>query len=429
MAKYTRSKATPARVLALELTRELRQRDAYLRELVDTARDTANLESEEFAYAQVLSFGVVMASGTLDEAINRSLNSPRDIKPKVRDALRISAYELLFLHKPAHVVVDQGVELVRHVVKQAAGLANAVLRKMVDDAQAFPWGDPTQDDTAFARQYGIAPWLATRLITEYGRERAAEILEASLSPAPTYLRENPFAAQDVFASDLSAQFVASLLPLDAPILEIGAGRGTKTMLIESRAFENLGHSVVVHAVDLHQYRAELLAKRMESFGIDTVIAHAGDACELDVLEGLPREFPSVLVDAPCSGTGTLRRHPEIRWRLNAQDVDDLASLQLRMLESAAERVSAGGTLIYATCSVLVQENEELVQAFLKSEIGSQFVVKPLDALVVPRGSLLKGGDAPLELPENWEISPEGYFASYPASDAPDGHFAVILQRR
>lgn len=429
MAKHARSKATPARLLALELTRELRQRDAYMRELIDTARRSTELGSEEFAYAQVLSFGVAMTCGTLDEAINRSLNSPRDIKPKVRDALRISAYELLFLRKPAHVVVDQGVELVRHVVKQAAGLANAVLRKMVNDAQVFPWGDPVQDDDAFARQFGVAPWFATRLIAEFGRDCAAEMLEACLAPAPTYLRENPFAPEDAFASDLSAQFVASLVDLDGSILEIGAGRGTKTMLMESRAFENLGHTVPIHAVDLHGYRAKLLEERMSGFGISEVHVHAGDACELDTIEGLPQEFSSVLVDAPCSGTGTLRRHPEIRWRLSSKDVDDLASLQLAMLESAARQVAPSGVLVYATCSILSQENEEVVRAFLASETGSQFVIRPLDKLVVPQGAMLAGSDAPIELPGNWASTPEGFFASRPALDAPDGHFAAVLQRR
>lgn len=104
----------------------------------------------------------------LDEAIDRSLSSPRDVKPKVRDALRISAYEMLFLRKPEHVVVDQGVELVRSVTPRAAGLANAVLRKMAFDARDFPWGDMATDDAAWARSFGMPEWLAVRLADEYG---------------------------------------------------------------------------------------------------------------------------------------------------------------------------------------------------------------------------------------------------------------------
>ena len=220
---------------------------AYLRELVNSARETTQLPPEEFDFAQVLAFGAVMCQGTLDEAINRSLSSPRDIKPKVRDALRISAYELLFLRKPEHVVVDQGVELVRCVTPRAAGFANAVLHKMARDARDFPWGDVKTDDAAWARSFGMPLWLAERLAAQYGRDVATTVMEADLRPAPRYLRDNPFDPDNPFACDLSAQRVADLVPLDGTILEIGAGRGTKTMLLESRAFETLGHTVPIHA--------------------------------------------------------------------------------------------------------------------------------------------------------------------------------------
>lgn len=382
----------------MRLTRDVRLRDAYLRELVDAQRSETTFPAEEFAFAQVLAFGVVMCSGTLDELINRNLSSLHDIKPKVRDALRISAYELLFLHKPDHVVVDQGVELVRHVTPRAAGLANAVLRKMIADAQQFPWGDPTIDDDAFARSVGMPQWICTRLIAQYGRGQAADILQACLASAPAYLRENPFIPDEPYACDLSAQHVASLVPLDGMILEIGAGRGTKTMLLESRALETLGHTVPIHAVDLHEYRKHLLEQRMDQNGIEGVVAHVGDARNLDAIEGLPTAFESALVDAPCSGTGTLRRHPEIRWRLTPHDVDELAGLQLALLRSTAMRMAPGALLVYATCSIFEEENQQVVDAFLASpDMGE------------------------------WQRV-EKDFQSLPQLGGPDGHFACILRR-
>ena len=428
MAKRVRNKANPGRVLAYEFTREVRQRDAFLRELIDARRQTSALSSEDFAFAQVLSFGVIMCSGTLDVAINRSLKNPRDIKPKVRDCLRISAYELLFLHKPDHVVVNEGVELVRHVAARASGLANAVLRKMALDAQAFPWGDADEDDGAFARELGVPTWLAVRLIGQYGRQSAQRMLSACLEAAPTYLRDNPFMQGERFASDLSAQFVASLVPLDEPMLEIGAGRGTKTMLMESRALEELEHSVAIHALDLHEYRAQLLEERMRANGVGGVTAHCGDARKLDEVEGLPTQFESVFVDAPCSGTGTLRRHPEIRWRLSPEDVDELAQLQLAMLKQAAGRVASGGTLVYATCSVFEQENQGVIEAFLASDEGEAFHVCALDGLHVPAGAVLSDGSAVDVVPANWRVDELGCFTSVPASNAPDGHFACVLMR-
>lgn len=392
------SKATPARLLALKLTREVRNRDAYLRELVSSARETTRLPPEEFDFAQVLAFGVVMCRGTLDEAVNRSLSSPRDVKPKVRDALRISAYELLFLHKAEHVVVDQGVELVRCVTPRAAGFANAVLHKMARDARDFPWGDVSTDDAAWARSFGMPLWLAQHLDDEYGHEQATAIMGADLHPAPRYLRDNPFNPDSPFACDLSAQRAAALVPLEGTVLEIGAGRGTKTMLLESRAFETLGHTVPIHAVELHEYRARLHAERMQQAGIEDVMSLAGDACALDAIDGILPHYDAVLLDAPCSGTGTMRRHPEIRWNLTPDDVAELAALQRALLDEAARYVIPGGTLVYATCSILGEENQQVVDGFLAAQ---------------PQGA--------------WQLG-VGSFASLPTLDGPDGHFAAVLQR-
>lgn len=398
MAKARASKATPARLLALRLAREVRERDAYLRELVASARETTKLPAEEFDFAQVLAFGVTMCRGTLDEAIDRSLSSPRDVKPKVRDALRISAYEMLFLRKPEHVVVDQGVELVRSVTPRAAGLANAVLRKMAFDARDFPWGDMATDDAAWARSFGMPEWLAVRLADEYGRDVATTIMEADLHPAPRYLRDNPFDPDNPFACDLSAQRVAGIVPFDGTILEIGAGRGTKTMLLESRALETLGHTVPIHAVELHEYRTQLHAERMRQAGIEDVVSLVGNACALDAIDGVLPHYDAVLLDAPCSGTGTMRRHPEIRWKLTPADVTELAALQRALLDEAARHVAPGGTLVYATCSILDEENQQVVDDFLATQ---------------PQGE--------------WRVD-EDSFATLPTLDGPDGHFAAVLQR-
>lgn len=390
-------RATSARILALRLTRDVRERNGYLRELVESRRAESELPAEEFDFALVLAYGVVMCRGTLDEAIDRSLSSPRDVKPKVRDALRISAYELLFLKKPAHAVVDQGVELVRHVTSRAAGLANAVLHKMVRDAESFPWGDAETDDAAYARLFGMPEWLATKFALQLGRQHAAEMMRVNFQAAPRYLRENPFDASKPFASDLSAQRVAELVPLEGTILEIGAGRGTKTMLLECHAIETLGRAVPIHAVDLHEYRAELHRARMKEAGIADVLSLAGDARDLDAIEGVEEGYASILLDAPCSGTGTLRRHPEIRWNLRPEDVRQLVELQKELLSEAASRTLPGGTLVYATCSVLQEENQDMVDDFLAKH---------------PEGT--------------WELRET--FQSIPESNGPDGHFACVLER-
>ncbi len=407
------SNATLARRTAVELVREVRERDAYARELIDKRRAGWAQPKEEFDYMQVLVFGVTMCRGTLDFFINRNLNSPKDIKDNVRDALQVSAYELLYLRKPDHVVVDQGVELVRYVAPKAAGLANAVLRKMTRDADGFPWGDAEHENDAFARQYAVPQWFTEDLIMQYGYDLSRALLEACLRPAPTYTVENPYLSGSTFAADLASQQVASMVPVDGCVLEIGAGRGTKTMLMQRNAHFWYGHAARIHTVDIHAFKEQLLRARMDEQRVPNVITHTGDACRLGEIDALPNAFDAVFIDVPCSGTGTLRRHPEIRWRLHRNDVKELARLQKRMIKQVASRVKVGGVLVYATCSILRRENQEVVTHFLKSEEGHGFsVVEPAPAF------------------ECFEdcITDEGFFASLPAQDGPDGHFAVVLHR-
>ena len=412
-------KASPGRLLARELVAEARVRSAYLRELVDVRRaDVAagRISQADFDFAQVLAFGVTMCSGTLDELIDRNLSSPHDVRAKLRDALRISAYELLFLAKPEHVAVSQGVELAGAVQPRAAGLANAVLRKMARDARAFPWGDVATDDAAFARASGVPQWLATRLAGRYGRERAGQLLAACLQPAPTYLVANSFAPGRSFAADLSSQQTAALVPLGGSLLEVGAGRGTKTLLLQCRSMAQLGRCSSIHTVDVHAYKQRLLAERMRELGVSGVCAHAGDARRLEDIDGLPASFDAAFVDAPCSGTGTMRRHPEMRWRLGPADVGELAQLQFELLAAAAARVRRGGTLVYATCSLLAEENERVVERFLASPAGEGFEPDPV------RPDELLAGQDPAAL------TPAGHFASLPREGGPDGHFAARFTR-
>lgn len=405
-------KLTDARRLAVEVLREVRLRNAYARELVNTRRAGERLAAAEFDYMQVLVYGVVMCRGTLDKLVNRNLNSPADIKDDVRDALRISAYELLFLHKPDHVVVSQGVELVRYIAPKAAGLGNAVLRKMAGDAKRFPWGDPACDMECLAWKYGMPLWLVRRFDAQMGREATERFMEVCLQPAPTYTLANPYAQHQRFASDLAAQQTAALVPVDGTVLEIGAGRGTKTLLLQRNAYVRHGTCATIHTVDVHPYKQQLLEERLEQMKVPGVSIHVGDARDLSAVEGLPRCFDAVFVDAPCSGTGTLRRHPEVRWRLRKKDVRELVELQLQMLRQASARVCSGGTLVYATCSVLQEENQRVVEAFLASSEGARFDVEP----------------AKPAFPEFDDcITPEGYFASLPVEKGPDGHFAAVFR--
>lgn len=448
------AQASPARAAALEACRTVRERDAYAHEVIQATIDRSSLSPEDRAFATLLTLGVAATWGTLDELVDRSLRSPDDVKDDVRDALRISAYELLFLGKEPYAVVDQGVELVRLVAPRAAGLGNAALRAMVREAERFPFGDPETDDEALARSLGFPSWLAARLIEDLGRPAARDLMRASNDPAPLFVAENPLRAEagevtselrrakarverasaggaavegclrveparvlsdgriryllergKMLVSDASSQRVAALaLPDKLPdsLLEIGAGRGTKTILLEAAAQRRFGAQIPVHAtLDNHAFKTELLLRRVREFGLETVEGLTGDARQLKKAVG-GRTFDCVFIDAPCSGLGTLRRHPEIRWRLTPAHIADLARTQLALLRQAAGAVAPGGQLTYATCTVTRQENLDVVKAFLASPEGAAFALASI------------GGAS--------------CFAPALAPGTPDAHFAVRFVR-
>ncbi|MEG0476265.1 MAG: transcription antitermination factor NusB, partial [Raoultibacter sp.] len=167
------SKASAARIFAVRVGRAVRMRNAFTHDIITAQLEKTKLTPEDKAFATKLALGVTSSVGTLDEIIDRCLRSPKDISPEVRDALRISTYEIIFLGKSLHAAVDQGVELVRFVAPEAAGLANAVLRKVSRAKEEFPFGDVATSTGALARQQAFPLWMAQLLVEDLGREAAA----------------------------------------------------------------------------------------------------------------------------------------------------------------------------------------------------------------------------------------------------------------
>ncbi len=221
----------------------------------------------------------------------------------------------------------------------------------------------------------------------------------------------------VVAVDASAQLVVRMVDPrpGATLVEVGAGRGTKTLLLQSMAV-GAGGPAHIYAVDSHEFKARLLAERLGRYGVPGVRILVGDATDFSAIAGAPEAgtVDSVLVDAPCSGLGTLRRHPEKRWRVEPADIDSLAALGSRLLGEAARLVRRGGFVVYSTCTVTDKENAAVVRAFLDSDAGSGFLVDSVAD----------------QVPEAWQrfVTDEGFFRSLPSEDGPDGHFAARLVR-
>ncbi|MBE0476261.1 MAG: antitermination protein NusB [Coriobacteriia bacterium] len=447
----------PARAAALEVLGEVRRRHGYAPAVLEAVLDRRGPGPRDRALATRLAYGTLQAEGVLDEALERFLDRPGSVEPKVRDALRLAAYELLFARTPPRAAVNEGVEAVRRARREAAPMANAVLRRLAEEAPSFPWGDPASDDGALARATAHPRWLVDSLIADLGRDTASRVLAAHCEPAPLYLAHNPFRGgfEALVASlsedgaepracdpmgcvlcaspshgvrsralaeglavvmDAAAQvapLVLGALPGEV-VADLAAGRGGKTMLVQAHAVA-AGGRARLFALDVHPFKVEVLRGRMRRLGVPGVTALVGDATDPSSIEGLPAAggLDRVLLDAPCSNLGTLRRHPERRWRLRRDDLERLSGLQSRLLASAASLVRPGGVVVYSTCSISRIENEDVVGAFLAGE-GKGFFARPL------------GGAVPAGMRRF--VAAEGWFRSLPERDGPDGHFVAALER-
>jgi 16S rRNA (cytosine967-C5)-methyltransferase len=200
------------------------------------------------------------------------------------------------------------------------------------------------------------------------------------------------------------------------VVDATAGRGTKTAELQALSVA-AGAPADLRALDLHAFKTKVLARRMADLGVPGVTVGVADASDPLGEPGVPQAgtAAAVLLDAPCTGLGTLRRHPEKRWRVTAADITEMAAIQRRLLSGLAPLVAPGGRLVYATCSLAREENDDVADAFLASEAGSTF--EPMDL-----GGLL---------PESWKagVRESGRFQQVPAIGGPDGHFVAVFRRQ
>ncbi len=406
------TRLAPARRAALRLFSECRRRDARARDLLRESPVMEALDARDRALATRLVLGAVAARGELDRVVNGHLRARSALEPLVRDALRVAAFEILYLDTPTQVAVSQGVELVRSASRRAAGLGNAVLRRVADeDAPALAAargrlasGAVSVDD--LCRVGALPVWLAARTLEDLGAQGAASYAASALEPLCASVATNPakhdvgqtrglladagcepsdgpvpgsfvlgrpaalnatglVASCDVLPCDLAAQEVVASIGVtpDDQVLEVGQGRGTKSILLAAA-----GARLV--SVEVDAKKSGLAARRMAEAGVaGRVTCVCDDGRSLGRVEGA---FDVVFVDAPCSGTGTLSRHPEIAWSLREDAVPELSGLQLSILRAASRRVAPGGRLAYSTCSVLREEDEAVVEAFLAAPEGAGF---------------------------------------------------------
>lgn len=381
---------SPARIAAFDILLRVARENAYASELLHSPR-YASLSPADHGLATEITMGVLRWRSRLDDEISRFSTTPlHKLDPEVLESLRIAAYQLLYLDRiPVSAAINESVELVKRARKKsAAAFVNAVLRKLTQRDGGPAPAEPTNNSAALSRRFAHPNWLVGRWIAQFGGEATAricaydqqspvtairlrdpaaekELRHAGVTLSPGALlswarivnsgditRMDAFRQGRVVIQDEGSQLVAALVGRGAQILDCCCAPGGKTSILADR-----NPSSLVLAVELHPHRARLTRKLVGQGNVRVISA---DARQLPISS----RFDRVLVDVPCSGTGTLARNPEIKWRLKPEDLADLQSRQLAILESAMQKVAPGGRIVYSSCSLEHEENADVIERAL-----------------------------------------------------------------
>jgi 16S rRNA (cytosine967-C5)-methyltransferase len=411
---------SPARLEAFAVLTALDAGQQTLGDLLASPSRDA-LPPRERAFLHELVMGVLRQRGSLDQALRGATGRPLEsVDPASLAALRLGAYQLFHLRVPSHAAVSETVGLAPDA--HARGFLNAVLRRLSREGPP-PEPDPVRAPLDWLTATGSLPrWLAERWLTRFGREGAVARARRLLTPADVHLRLNPRVADAaercasagvtltplpvggawrssgstvgalareglLYVQDASAQLVAQLATVrPGRVFDACAAPGGKALAIA----DALGSRGMVVAADSSPRRAATLASVVARWGESNIRVIQADA------ERPPfrsQAFACVLLDAPCSGLGTLRRNPDLRWRLRPEDLPRQAARQRRLLAATCRLVRPGGLLVYATCSAEAEETTEVIADFLAQH--DDFTPAPMPAFARPfqRGpGILTDGD-------------------------------------
>jgi len=459
-AKISQPAISPARAAAFDILLRVERESSYASELLHShAYD--RLSTVDHSLTTELVMGVLRWRSLLDSQIAATSAQPLfKLDPEILTALRLAVYQFGWLTRvPARAAINESVELVKRARKRsAAPFVNAVLRKLTGGISQvknfFPHVISDASPETLAASSAHPLWLIERWVKAYGIDSTLRICQHNQSIPETAIRlRRPEAEDQLLAEgielapgafltsarrvqhgdvtktaafraglcviqDEASQLVAALVGAGTQILDCCAAPGGKTQAIADR-----NPAANVSAVELHSHRARLLQRLLRTHsplaegGVGDISVIAADARSLP----FATKFDRVLADVPCSGTGTLSRNPEIKWRLKPEDLTDLQERQLAILRSAMVQVAAGGRLVYSTCSLEKEENEDVIERAIK------------------RDSLLRILDCRAELDrlrQNGEliwtdlssITRGPYLRTLPGVHPCDGFFAAILEK-
>lgn len=392
-----------ARALAVQILRRIEEEKAYANLFMQKALAVLS-DPRERQLTTLLVNGTLKNRLTLDYALRRHLRKPLGELPhEVRWILRVSAFQILYLERiPQAAAINEGVELTKRGQRKYTPLVNSVLRRVGEDGWDFPWPDKEKEPVRYlSLRYSHPEWMVKRWLKRYGLADTEALCQVNNEPAPIWIRTNTLKIspanlqvrltgegvkvipgervpeslliedfgdmeklsgfeEGLFTvQDESSQLVAHVLnpqPGQRVLDACGAPGGKTTHLAQK--MENQGE---ILAFDIHPHKVALINDLARRLGITIIKAQAGDARELPGV--MDKSCHKVLVDAPCSGLGVLRRRADMRWHKEEKEISELPRLQLAILERAAQTVAPGGELVYSTCTIEPEENFEVVKAF------------------------------------------------------------------
>ena len=446
-------KNSPRR-LAVEILNRIDEAAAYAEPLLDAALSgTALANPHDRGLLTELVYGTLRMRGRLDWIIGQLYRGDAAaLETGVRNILRTGLYQLWYSDRiPPFAAVNEAVGIARKTCPAASGLVNALLRTAIQKKDGIAWPDMAKGSgKAISVIHSHPRWLVERWLDEFGIDETIAICRANNAVPPLALRVNslkasreqavaalakegiaaesaPFSADGIILAspaaglretaswrdgliriqDEASQLIALLLSPEPgeSLLDLCAGTGGKTLHLAA-LMENRGS---ITAVDLYPDKLRQLQEEAGRLGVTIVETQVADALALP--ETFRDAFDRVLLDAPCSGLGTIRRNPEIRWRLAPKDLNNCMQIQKRLLRSAADCVRPGGRLVYSVCTVTPEENEAVIEDLLKNRPDFSLIKPPI------------AGGIPPEL-----IDPAGFFRTFPHLHGTDGFFAALLIR-
>ncbi len=447
-----RRQGIDARVLALEILLRVEATDAYANVLLDARLGKSGLRRADRNLVTELVYGVLRWRGKLDWILAHVLDRPiAALDPPVRQILRLGAYQLCCLTRiPDFAAVDQAVHLARRMgAGKSGGYVNAVLRSVARHRE-WPAPDPLVNPVGYWETAGSHPrWLVKRWVARLGPEDAGRLMEANNTVPPVTVLANllktnvedvrrglseavpdlvrgrwvpgAFSMRGVGSPAALPGFASGwLIPMDEAgalpvlaldprpgqrVLDACAGGGSKSALMAAR----VGADGEVVALDRSPRATRRLEAAIQRLGLAMVRPHLADARAAG--GEWPNHFSRILLDAPCTGLGTIRRRTEIRWRRQPEDLHRAAGLQRELLEGVAGALAPDGLLVYSTCSVEPEETDEVVTAFLAAH--------PEFRLDDPRPGLLQAAEL---------VDDQGYLRTWPHRHGTDGFFVARLRR-